>query len=283
MTPLSEIDALFTLPLGEFTAARNALASRLKKAGQSDEAARIKALPRPPATAWAVNQLFWQQRKEIDRLLSIGDKVREAQTGKGGDLRPLLVQRRKVVSELSDRAVAFLEEAGHAASQDAKRRIGITLDSLAAWGRSNVETQAGRLTADLEPIGFDGLAALLDGRKLEPAKVLQFRRAGQEKKSRENAAAALEKAAVARKEAAEAVKVAERKLSTARREAQRAESSLARAQSHGQALEDERREIAARCSQAQEEVRSASSEAKKASQSVAEAERALALAREALA
>jgi len=52
-----EIDALFKLPLGEFTPARNALAARLKKAGEQAEADAVKALPKPSVAAWVVNQL----------------------------------------------------------------------------------------------------------------------------------------------------------------------------------------------------------------------------------
>jgi hypothetical protein len=255
----SAIDALFALPLAEFTAARNALASRLKKEGRATEAERVKALAKPPASAWAVNQLFWQQRKEIDRLLALGDKVREAQTGKGGDLRALLEQRRKVVAELTKRAAEILTSAGHVDSPDARRRIGITLDTLAAWGRAKAEVQAGRLTADLEPLGFDGLAALLDGKKLPPANVLQFRRAEPAKKvdTKIDARRAEEAAAAAR--AKEAVKAAERTLAAAQREAERTEASRAKAE---------------------QEARAAAAEAKKAAHAVAEAERALAKARE---
>ena len=68
----SDIDALFQLPPGEFTAARNALASRLKKGGHADEAEAVKALPKPSVSAWAVNQLFWKHRKPFDRLMAAG-------------------------------------------------------------------------------------------------------------------------------------------------------------------------------------------------------------------
>ncbi|MEP6594233.1 MAG: hypothetical protein ABJC51_11100, partial [Acidobacteriota bacterium] len=53
----AEIDRLYQLPPEEFTAARNALA---KSAGT--EAAAIRQLAKPPLAAWAVNQVYWQQR-----------------------------------------------------------------------------------------------------------------------------------------------------------------------------------------------------------------------------
>lgn len=271
-TPTSEIDALFELSLAEFTTARNSLAARLKKEGRTGEAESVKAMPKPPATAWAVNQLYWRQPKEVERLLTIGEKVREAQSGSAADLRVLLDERRKVVSELTKRAAAILRDAGHADSQDAMRRVTTNLESLASWGRSNAGAHAGRLTADLEPLGFDGLAALLDGRKLEPAKVLQFRRAAKEKKTEEEEAAA-------RAQAKEAIKAAEKALAAARRDAERAEEALAKAGARADAIEKQKQEMETRFRKAQEEARAASNEAKKRAQGVADAERALNRAR----
>src|SRR5262245_1771567 len=60
-----DVDALYKLPLAEFTAARNALA---KRAGA--DGANIKALEKPTAPAWAVNQLYWRRRKTFDRLIA---------------------------------------------------------------------------------------------------------------------------------------------------------------------------------------------------------------------
>jgi hypothetical protein len=271
---LSDVDALFTLPLAEFTAARNALAARLKKEGRKDDSARVKGMVKPPATAWAVNQLYWQQPQDIERLLAVGEKIKKAQTGKPGDLRGLLEERRALVRELTGCAEAILLEAGHAASPDATRRVSISLETLAALGRQGGE-RAGRLTSDLEPLGFDGLAALLGGKPLEPAKILQFRRATQEKKSAEDVAEA-------RAKAQEAVKAAEKALQLATRDAGRADAAVAKANARVETLEEQRRELDARLKSAQEEAHSAASEAKKRQQSLAEAQRALEKARAAL-
>ena len=68
----TDLDALFTLPLADFTAARNALVKRLKQSEHSDEAAKVMALTKPSISAWAVNQLYWKHRNEFDRLLAEG-------------------------------------------------------------------------------------------------------------------------------------------------------------------------------------------------------------------
>ena len=73
-----DVDALFTLPLAEFTAARNALIKQLKKANRDLDAEKVKALAKPSVSAWAVNQLYWRHRNEFDRLLAAGARFGHA-------------------------------------------------------------------------------------------------------------------------------------------------------------------------------------------------------------
>src|SRR6185295_13827985 len=173
----AEIDALFQLSLDAFTGARNALAKRLKSDGRAPDAERVKALVKPPAPAWAVNQLYWQDPKAIERLLTLGERVRKAQTGqlKNADLRALIEEKKQMTTALLTKASAILEEAGQAASADSMRRVSATLESLAAWGSTEGVPRAGRLTADLDPPGFDTLAVMMGGKKVAAEKVLLFR------------------------------------------------------------------------------------------------------------
>jgi hypothetical protein len=262
--PDAEIDALFRLPLAEFTAARNGLAAQLKKSDRALEAERVKSLVKPPATAWVVNQLYWQNPKAIDELISMTARVRKAQTGrsKNDDLRELLNEKKRMMAALMERATATLSNAGHSASPDAMRRVSATLEALAVWGKTEGVPRPGRLTADLDPPGFDALAAVMDGAKVETAKVLTFRTAKKEKDP-----------AVARAEAREAVKAAEKVLRDARREAERAQAALTKANTRTAAVEKAYTE-------AREEARAAASDAKNAAQAVADAERSLAKAKE---
>src|SRR5687768_3211382 len=100
-----DTDSLFQLPPAEFTAARNALAAKLKKAGKTDEADAVKALARPQVSAWAVNQLFWRHRKAFDQLMAAGETFKQVQAsqlaGKSGDLRGPLEARREALSAAS--------------------------------------------------------------------------------------------------------------------------------------------------------------------------------------
>jgi hypothetical protein len=266
----AEIDALFQLSLAEFTGARNALAKRLKSEGRALDAERVKALAKPAAPAWAVNQLYWQDPKAFERLLTAGERARKAQTGqvKNADLRALLEEKKQLTRALLAKASAILEEAGHPASPDSLRRVSATLESLAAWGHMEGVAKAGRLTADLEPPGFDTLAVLMGGKRPEADKVLLFR-----------ARKPVEDPAAMRARLHEAVQTAEKALRDARRDAERAESALAKAGARAAAVETQKQEIEARYAEAKEAARLAASEAKKSAQAVADAERSLAKAK----
>ncbi|HEV2884607.1 MAG TPA: hypothetical protein VGW36_07095, partial [Pyrinomonadaceae bacterium] len=99
------IDTLFKLPLSEFIGTRKKLAAQLKKDGNADEAERVKALAKPPISAWTVNQLYWTHREEFDELMATGQRFRKAQTsGKMVNMREALDGRREALLRLSDLA-----------------------------------------------------------------------------------------------------------------------------------------------------------------------------------
>src|SRR4030095_3342210 len=114
-----EIDELFKLPLAEFIGARNALATRLKKSGQANDANLVKTLAKPSVSAWAVNQLYWHHRAAFDKLLAAGQRLR----GKVKDVRAALDARREALLHLSDLATSVLRDAGHNPSPDTIHRV----------------------------------------------------------------------------------------------------------------------------------------------------------------
>lgn len=267
----AEIDALFQRSLAEFTEARNALAKRLKKEGRTLDTERVKALAKPSAPAWAVNQLHWQDPKAIEQLLALGERVREAQAGqiRNADLRALIEEKKQMTKALLTKASAILEEVGQPASADSIRRLSATLESLAAWGFMEGAPRAGRLTVDLEPPGFDTLAPLMGGKEFATKNVLVFRAP----KPVDDPRAAM------RARLQEAVQTAEKALREAQSDAERAESALAKTNADVAAVEKQKQEIEARYAEAKEAARLASSDAKKRAQAVADAERSLAKAK----
>ena len=160
-----EVDALFKLPLGEFTPARNALAARLRKGGHQNLADAAKALPKPSVAAWVVNQLYWQYREPFDRLIKAGDRFRQVQsapqTRNSGGVRQHLEARREAQAALVRIAADVLREGGYSGTRDMLRRVTSTLEALSTYGSLPDAPRAGRLTAELEPPGFDMVAVLL--------------------------------------------------------------------------------------------------------------------------
>src|SRR5687768_10324376 len=131
----AEIDALFQLSLDEFTGARNALAKQLKNEGRTLDAERVKALVKPSSPAWAVNQLYWQDPKAIERLLTLGERIRKAQTDslKTPDRPAPPEGRKKRPRACRKKPSPIPEEAGKAAPADSILGVSATWESLARW------------------------------------------------------------------------------------------------------------------------------------------------------
>lgn len=151
----SEIDRLFQLPLSEFTAARNALAKTVK----GDDAARVKALAKPTVVPWAVNQLYWRDRRTFDRLLKAGGALREAQIaalgGGRADLRRATEAHRTALADAVHSATALATGGGASPQADQLARMleAVSLSAEPAAG-------AGRFTETIQPSGFEALAGI---------------------------------------------------------------------------------------------------------------------------
>src|SRR5689334_23800148 len=103
-----EIDLLYRLPPEKFTAARDSLVKKLKEQGNDDAAGEVKALKKPTALAWAVNQLVAKNPEEVDALLEAGTQVRKAHwqalSGQGADaLRDAIAAEREALGILLGR------------------------------------------------------------------------------------------------------------------------------------------------------------------------------------
>jgi hypothetical protein len=254
-----DIDALFQLALPDFTAARNALASRLKKAGRRDEAEAVKGLQKPPISAWTVNQLFWKHRAAFDRLIDAGQKFRAAQvaqlSGRSADIRGPLDARREALADLSKRAAQVLRDASHPPGPDVMRRVTTTLEALSTYGGLAGTPQPGRLSDDVDPPGFETLAALVprvgDSGVTGPSRVLRFEHTpakktrGGGKKNPGDEAREREEERKARLAAVkEAVQSGEQALREARKLAEQAQIELKKAAARAKETERESREIA---------------------------------------
>jgi len=152
---------LYAVPLSEFVQERDALASRLRDAGQKDESAKIKSLRKPSVAVWALNQLARRQPDEVAELIRTGDRLRAAQeeTLQGGDtadLRTAASERNRLVTRLAEEAASILTEAGSAPAPHLEK---IKNSLLAAASEAAAGDLLGRgvLTKELAPSGFEGL------------------------------------------------------------------------------------------------------------------------------
>jgi hypothetical protein len=292
----TEIDALFQLSPPEFVTARNALAAQLKKAGRDEAASVVKSLSKPSISAWTVNQLYWKHRAAFEKLLATGERFRQAQAsrlaGRNTDIHRLLNERREELSAMARLAVAILQRASGASPPGVMRRITASLEALSAYGTLEGAPRAGRLVVDVDPPGFDALAALIprvgDGTRAPvPSKVLAFQKEAKApargRKRSAGDAEAREKERQAQLSAARAAKrEASHTLVAARRAAVHAEAGLKKAATRAKETEDAMvamearlQKVASKAHETRQRARRAAVEAESAAQAVEEAERTL--------
>jgi hypothetical protein len=209
------VDDLYALPLEEFTQARNARAAELRKEGRREEADEVKRLPKPTAAAWIVNQLARRNRKELERLVEAGRRLRE-----GGDFERSTEAAKSAQAELT-RAARALGSPSDAVLQGVAR----TLHAAAADEKAAARVLEGRLAKELDVVGFVPMAARPQPRQ-KPAPRPKSRELGEAK----------ERIAQLRREA----NGAQREADAAARRAERAQAALADAEDRLRRLERQR-------------------------------------------
>jgi DNA repair exonuclease SbcCD ATPase subunit len=161
----TEIQRLYGLPFGEFTAARNTLAKDLRKQGDKDAAEEVASLPKPTVSAWAVNHLFTTDSERMEELLASGERARKAlrsilSGGDPGALRDAIQEARDLANELRDRAAEAVSEESRKPGPAIIDRIATNLQSLAFSPAAEPVIQRGWMDVDLPPPGFEVLAGL---------------------------------------------------------------------------------------------------------------------------
>ena len=158
-------DQLYALAAEEFTAARDALAKRLKAAGDKETAAAVKQLARPTVAAWALNQLPRRHPEAVTALLDAGAELRRAQrramsgiTDAG--MASASAVRREAVMDAARLAAAILTEAGKS-PQTVEREISDALEAATTDPQIGEELEEGRFSRPPQPSGeMDQMAAL---------------------------------------------------------------------------------------------------------------------------
>ena len=271
-----DVDALFRLPLAEFTSARNALAAQLKKSGRGDEAADVKALGKPTVSAWAVNRLYWNHRPAFDKLLASGERFHKAQAARSGakvaDMRAALEARREALTKLSEIAARVLRDAGHNPSPDTIHRITTTLEGVSADASRDDGPQLGRLTHDVDPPGFESFGSFVP---VKQEAVGRKQEAGAGARGRRKGAGSTQRADAHDRKIEEANQA---KLAAAKAALQDAKKSLIEAQARVRSLEAAKTRAQADVRQAEERLKEATKRARSVEEDLKEAGREVAAA-----
>lgn len=169
MPPTPEVETpeqLFELPLDEFTAARNALARRLKQDGDAETAEQVRGLTKPSLAAWTVNQLARREPEEVRSLLNVAARLRSAQERSlqgeraADELRAAQAEEREVIRRLAQRAGELLRENDRPASGTTLEKVSSLLRAAAVSEPGRTALREGHLTGDVEVTGFDAFAGL---------------------------------------------------------------------------------------------------------------------------
>jgi hypothetical protein len=230
-----ELDRLYELPLGEFTAARDEAAKRLRAEGRRELADDVKRLRKPTLPVWVANRLAHERELDVKRLLKAGEALGASQAaGSAEDFAGARREEQHALERLAAAAREVGEREGAGAPMVERAVKTLRAASLTAEGRELLER--GRLTEELEPPGFDALTGLPPARpakrkKPQPKDVRgERRRAIEAARDRVKALRAEERERA--RQAREAVRKAERAEAEAaalRKTAEEAENAAASA------------------------------------------------------
>jgi hypothetical protein len=244
-----ELDRLFDLPPAEFTAARNDLVRRLKKANQADAAARVQALRKPTIPVWAINQLARHRPDDIEVLSKASDELKAAQQASLADgdrerLRAATSAERDALRRITQHANELLEAADQRPSPAVLERVAATARSAAIDPRGRELLAAGMLVEELEASGFAAFEGMqIPARRRSAGPRAPARPGAAElRRRRERIRKLRERARKLAAAAAESNREAERleaDASRERRKADKARTAAERAQSELEAAEAE--------------------------------------------
>ncbi len=158
-----ELDALYDLPLEEFTKSRNDLVGRLRKAHQSEAAAEVRSLKKPTVVAWAANRLARDEPKLTAALLDAGERLRETQQrALAGNAKPDEVADAATAEREAIRGMltAARRHFGDRATSPLLDKLSQTLRAAAVDRAARPLLERGRLTEELKAVGFGPLEAV---------------------------------------------------------------------------------------------------------------------------
>jgi hypothetical protein len=158
---IESVEGLYGVEPAAFTAARDALAKRLRTAGDKEEAAKVKALRRPPLTVWALNRVARDAPDVIAGVLDAGAALRQATqaalAGDAGQLRDAQARERRAINAANDAASAMLAASGHAPTDASRQTMERTLRAAIVDEDVAARLRSGTVQSDEAAFGFGTL------------------------------------------------------------------------------------------------------------------------------
>jgi hypothetical protein len=139
----------------DFTGRRDQLAKAVRASGDRDLAAEIKALRRPTVAAWLVDLAVHENVAELQELLDVGERLREAQASLSGDLmRELSAQRQHLERSVLQRVKEIAAQRGQDVAPQAAVEVEETLRAALADPKAALAVASGHLTRALSYAGL---------------------------------------------------------------------------------------------------------------------------------
>ncbi|MFI1722619.1 hypothetical protein [Streptomyces sp. NPDC020489] len=147
---------LYALRPQDFVAARDARVAEARRAKDMAAARGIGALRRPTTAAWASNLFVRERPEEAERLLALGQTLREAhRTLDAGQFREASRRQNQMITALVREAAALAQQAGQPLTEPVRHEVEQILHSALADAAVAQEWAAGRLTkAPDATVGF---------------------------------------------------------------------------------------------------------------------------------
>jgi hypothetical protein len=161
------IDELYGVPLKDFSSVRNAKAAALKAAGNAADAQVVRRLSKPSPFLWAANQLARLDPERVAHFVDVVHRVRRSQLSDPRTAAEGMQAIRTELQALTSRATEILAGAGYRVPAAGAARISNTVLGAAVDAALVDDLRHGRLAAELAAPGFEVLAGIEPGRKLQ--------------------------------------------------------------------------------------------------------------------
>lgn len=161
-------DELYGLPPEDFVRRRDEAAREAKDRGDAKLAEAVAGLRRPTAAAWALNSFARARGDEVDALLEVGGRLRDAvDRNRGDDIRDAMRERAHAIAALMREIRRHADARGEPVSTPVAAQVEQTLRAAMASDEDAARLQRGVLAAALAEPGLGVMSAPIERRDVK--------------------------------------------------------------------------------------------------------------------